>query len=80
MDQLLSHAAVLELAARDMLVPVCGFGVAWCVIGAEALLALAVLAVCTVVGRFTRRNWQAVVFVLAILAAAAMVGLVGGLR
>jgi hypothetical protein len=55
MNDLLNHAAALELVARDILAPVCGFGVAWCVIGVEAVLALAVMAAIAAAGWLVRR-------------------------
>ncbi len=76
MDALLNHAAALETAVRDYLL-VCGHGVFWCLLGAEAVLALLLLVLIAVVTRFVWRNWQVVLFVSAILTAAALAGLIG---
>ena len=80
MSDLLQHAAALELAVRDIVFPACGFGVAWCVVGIEALLLLGVIAAVTLTARAARyvwRHWQAVLFVAVILAAAVLAGVLG---
>lgn len=54
MDAALQHAAALELAARDLLAPVCGFGIHWCVVGVEAVIALAAMAAFAALVRLVR--------------------------